>query len=91
MTPAELLARIESDLAALRAALGIDTTAPYCDSPYLTAEEAAVYCKVALQTIYNNRRHIQKQPGISKLLFTRETLDAWLTQRKPQRQRQRQR
>lgn len=87
MTPAELLARIERDLAALRAVLGIDTTTPYRDSPYLTAEEAAAYCKVAVRTIYNNRRHIPKQPGIGKLLFTREALDTWLNQRKRQRQR----
>jgi excisionase family DNA binding protein len=85
VTPAELLTRIERDLAELRAALGIDPTAPYRDSPYLTVEEAAAYCKVAVRTIYNHRRHIPKQPGIGKLLFTREALDTWLTQRKRQR------
>lgn len=56
------------------------------DTPYLTVEDAASYCRVAVQTIYNNRRHIQRMPGIRKLLFTREALDRWLsTRRKPSR------
>jgi len=45
---------------------------------YLTVQEAAAYCRVAVQTIYNNRRHIARMPGVRKLLFTREALDRWL-------------
>lgn len=55
-------------------------------SPYLTVEEAAAYCRVAVQTIYNHRRHIERLPGIGTLLFTREALDRWLTTR-PRRSR----
>lgn len=54
---------------------------PKYESPYLTVEEAAVYCKVAVQTIYNHRRHIERQPGTGKLLFKRESLDKWLATR----------
>jgi excisionase family DNA binding protein len=53
-------------------------------SKYLTVREAAAYCRVAVQTIYNNRRYIARMPGIRKLLFTREALDQWLsTQGRP--------
>jgi excisionase family DNA binding protein len=48
---------------------------------YLTVQEAAAYCRVAVQTIYNNRRYITRLPGVRKLLFTREALDAWLAKR----------
>jgi len=48
------------------------------DSPYLDVKEAAAYCKVAVQTIYNNRRFIRRCPGLRKLLFTRAALDQWL-------------
>jgi hypothetical protein len=50
--------------------------------PYLDVREAAAYCRVAVQTIYNNRRHIERMPGIRKLLFTREALDKWLAGRR---------
>ncbi|WP_088251705.1 helix-turn-helix domain-containing protein [Fimbriiglobus ruber] len=52
---------------------------------YLTVEDAAAYCRVAVQTIYNNRRYIERMPGVRKLLFTREALDAWLANRKNRR------
>ena len=39
---------------------------------YLTVQDAATYCRVAVQTIYNNRRYISRMPGVRKLLFTRE-------------------
>ena len=48
---------------------------------YLTVKDAAAYCRVAVQTIYNNRRYIARMPGVRKLLFTREALDAWLARR----------
>lgn len=52
---------------------------------YLTVEDAAAYCRVAVQTIYNNRRHIERMPGVRKLLFTREALDRWLATRRGNR------
>jgi hypothetical protein len=85
VTPAELIARIERDLAELKSALCITTETPHRDSPYLDVSEAARYCRVAVQTIYNNRRFITRQPGITKLLFTREALDKWLGSRKKPR------
>lgn len=85
MTPSELVARIEHDLAELKSLLGVTTDTPYQNSPYLTVEEAAAYCKVAVRTIYNQRRFIERQPGISKLLFTKESLDNWLGTRKRRR------
>lgn len=51
-------------------------------SPYLTAIEAAAYCRVALRTLYNNRRYIERMPGVRKLLFTRPALDRWLATRR---------
>ncbi len=57
--------------------------APVHYSPYLTVEEAAAYCRVAVQTIYNHRREIERLPGLQrKLLFRRETLDKWLETRR---------
>jgi hypothetical protein len=57
-------------------------TAPKAVEPkYLTVEDAAVYCRLAVQTIYNNRKYIARMPGVRKLLFTREALDAWLAKR----------
>ena len=44
-------------------------------SPYLDVHQAAVYCHYSVQTIYNNRRFIERLPGFRKLLFTREALD----------------
>jgi hypothetical protein len=85
VTPAELIARIERDLAELKSALCITTETVYRDSPYLDVDEAARYCRVAVQTIYNNSRFIARQPGVGKLLFTREALDHWLGTRKKRR------
>lgn len=56
---------------------------------YLTVQDAAAYCRVAVQTIYNNRRHIERMPGVRKLLFTREALDAWLATRRTRRRTRR--
>jgi excisionase family DNA binding protein len=64
----------------------IAQTAPVKSEPkYLTVQDAASYCRVAVQTIYNNRRYIARMPGVRKLLFTREALDAWLANRRPRR------
>lgn len=52
------------------------------DSPYLDTKEAAAYCRCAVQTIYNHRREIERQPGIGKLLFKREDLEKWLAKRR---------
>jgi excisionase family DNA binding protein len=54
-------------------------------SPYLTVEEAATYCRVAVQTIYNHRKEIERLPGTRKLLFKRESLDRWLETRRKRR------
>jgi excisionase family DNA binding protein len=56
---------------------------------YLTVQEAAAYCRLAVQTIYNNRKHIERMPGVRKLLFTRDALDAWLATRRPSRHKKR--
>lgn len=58
---------------------------PVPQTKYLTVGEAAIYCRVAVQTIYNNRRYIERMPGVRKLLFTREALDRWLATRKGKR------
>jgi hypothetical protein len=55
------------------------------DSPYLTIQEAASYCRLAVGTIYNHRSEIQRVPGIKKLLFRREDLDVWLRTRSRKR------
>lgn len=54
------------------------TPATTVSSPYLTAPEAAAYCRVAIQTLYNSRKFIRRVPGVGKLLFTRAALDEWL-------------
>jgi hypothetical protein len=53
-------------------------------SPYLTVEQAALYCRCAVQTIYNRRGEIDRAPGTRKLLFTREALDKWLSRKHKQ-------
>ena len=52
------------------------------ETPYLTTVEAAAYCRCAVQTIYNQRKHIEKMPGAGRLLFRREALDKWLLARR---------
>ena len=54
-------------------------------TPYLTVDEAAAYCRVAVQTIYNRRKEIDRVPGVRRLLFTKETLDTWLATRRKRR------
>jgi excisionase family DNA binding protein len=52
-------------------------------SPYLTAPEAAAYLRTTVQGIYSlvKRGKVRPMPGSSKLLFTREALDAYLNGR----------
>lgn len=58
-------------------------------SPYLNIREAAVYCNLAVSTLYKRRRDLAKVPGAGrKLLFTRETLDQFMN-RKPAKNGQR--
>ena len=50
-------------------------------SPYLTAEEAAGYLRTTIQGIYSliKRGKLRSMPGRpGRLLFTRESLDAYL-------------
>jgi excisionase family DNA binding protein len=57
---------------------------PLITSPYLTAPEAAAYLRTTVQGIYSlvKRGRLKPMPGSSKLLFTRETLDACLRKRR---------
>jgi excisionase family DNA binding protein len=51
-------------------------------SPYLTAEEAAAYLRTTVQGIYSlvKRQKLRPMPGRpGRLLFTRETLDKYLS------------
>jgi hypothetical protein len=46
-------------------------------SPYLNAKEAAAFLGVAVQTVYNNRRHIPSLPGFRRpLMFDPRVLEA---------------
>jgi Helix-turn-helix domain len=47
-------------------------------SPYLNAEQAAAYLHTTVQGIYSlvKRGKVRPEPGLRKLLFTRESLDA---------------
>jgi excisionase family DNA binding protein len=50
-------------------------------SPYMTAVEAAAYVRSTVQGIYAlvKRNRIKPMPGSGKLLFTKETLDKYLS------------
>jgi hypothetical protein len=48
------------------------------ESPYYRSTEAAAYCKVSLQTLYNHRREI-RAVRTRPLLFTQAALDKWLS------------
>ena len=83
---AELLASFSADqraqLLELVGTMAAEPTPAAKASPYFTVAEAATYCRVAVRTIYNNRRFIERMPGVRKLLFRREALDHWLATRK---------
>ena len=82
--PPEQLHRVLDLIAAIA-----QTVPPKPEPKYLTVQDAAAYCRVAVQTIYNNRRYIERMPGLRKLLFTREALDVWLATRKTARRKRR--
>lgn len=65
--------------------LAHNNTPKAVEPKYLTVRDAAAYCRLAVQTIYNNRKHIARMPGVGKLLFTREALDSWLGTRRLKR------
>jgi hypothetical protein len=69
------------ELMAMLAKMSQNITSSTEQPKYLTVQDAAAYCRVAVQTIYNNRKHIARMPGLRKLLFTRESLDEWLATR----------
>ena len=50
-------------------------------SPYLTATEAAAYIRSTVQGVYAlvKRGRVKPMPGSGKLLFTKESLDTYLT------------
>jgi hypothetical protein len=52
------------------------------ETPYLTLDEAAAYCRLKPKTLYNHRHEIRSLPGVGKLLFLREELDRWLATRR---------
>lgn len=59
--------------------------APGANSPYYTAAEAAEYLRTTVQGIYSlvKRGKIHPMPGRpGRLLFTRESLDRYLTSRR---------
>jgi excisionase family DNA binding protein len=49
-------------------------------SPYLTVDEAAVYCRCKRRTLLNRHSlgRVRSVPGSHPPLFQREDLDAWL-------------
>lgn len=59
------------------------------DSPYLTADEAAAYCRHKKKTILNHlgEGNIRKMPGTRPPLFRREELDDWLEGRRKSRRK----
>jgi hypothetical protein len=50
------------------------------ESPYMTAEQAAIYLHTTVKGIYSllERRKLRKLPGCRSILFTREMLDAFV-------------
>lgn len=83
--PAEEFRQVVALLSALAGKV-----APKPELPqYLTVQDAAAYCRVAVQTVYNNRRYIARMPGVRKLLFTRVALDTWLATRRTNRRKKR--
>ena len=44
-------------------------------SPFLNAQQAADFLGIAVQTLYNNRKHIASLPGFRKLMFDPAVLE----------------
>jgi hypothetical protein len=85
--PSEPISRIEARLDELSSVIATlvermpEVSHPE-GSPYLDVNQAAVYCKVRPQTIYNNTRKIRAhRSGRAGLLFTRQALDEWMAKR----------
>lgn len=59
----------------------------FVDSPYLTVDEAAAYCRRSRKTILNHHclGTIRSMPHTRPPLFKREDLDAWVAGRKTRR------
>jgi len=59
------------------------------DSPYLTVDEAAAYCRRERKTILNHHclGNIRSMPGTRPPLFRREELDEWLSSRRKSRKK----
>jgi excisionase family DNA binding protein len=59
------------------------------DSPYLTVEEAAAYCRRSRKTVLNHHSmgSVRSVPGTRPPLFRKEDLDGWLSGRRPQRRK----
>jgi hypothetical protein len=53
------------------------------DSPYMTADEAAAYCRRRKKTLLNHKAQglLRAVPGTRPPLFMVEDLDAWLNGR----------
>jgi len=64
-------------------------------SPYLNVKQAAAFLGVAVQTVYNNRRHIPSQPGFRTLMFDPSVLEQlrasprFMSKRKSEKRRSR--
>lgn len=63
------------------------TTPRRVDSPYLTADEAAAYCRRARRTLLNHHSlgNVRSVPGTRPPLFLREELDKWVAKRRKRR------
>jgi len=57
------------------------------DSPYLTVDEAAAYCRRSRKTILNHHSlgNVRSMPGTRPPLFRREELDEWVAKRRKRR------
>ena len=57
------------------------------DSPYLTVDEAAAYCRRARKTVLNHHSlgNVRSMPGTRPPLFRREELDEWVAKRRKRR------
>lgn len=67
----------------------VETEVRPVDSPYLTVEEAAAYCRRSRKTVLNHHSmgSVRSVPGTRPPLFRKEDLDGWLSGRRPQRRK----
>ncbi len=59
------------------------------DSPYLTVDEAAGYCRRGRKTLLNHHclGNVRSMPGTRPPLFRKEDLDDWLSASRPKRRK----